>query len=74
MMKSFGRSEMAGRQGFEFGAGPVSNVVMARDFWFQVLHTQAVTLFRVVHCRPPESSPFYLRCGDILETAWQRPT
>ena len=26
-----GRSE---RQGFELGARPVSNVVMARDFWF----------------------------------------
>ena len=33
--------ELAGRQGFELGAEPVSNVVMARDFWFQALESQA---------------------------------
>ena len=60
---------MAGRQGFELGARPVSNVVMARDFWFQALESQAVTSLRFVHCRPPESSRFSPRCGDILETA-----
>jgi hypothetical protein len=26
-------AKMAGRQGFELGAGSVSNLVMARDFW-----------------------------------------
>jgi hypothetical protein len=60
--------ELAGRQGFELGAGPVSNMVMARDFWFQALESQAVTSLRVVHCRPPESSRFCPRRGDILET------
>lgn len=57
------------RQGFEPGAGPVSNMVMARDFWFQALESQAVTSLRFVHCRPPESSRFASRFGDILETA-----
>jgi hypothetical protein len=28
------RPKMAGRQGFELGAGLVSKLLMARDFWF----------------------------------------
>ena len=58
---------MAGRQGFELGARPGSNVVMARGFWFQALETQVVTLFPFVHCRPPASARVDGRCGDILE-------
>jgi hypothetical protein len=60
---------LAGRQGFELGARPVSKLVMARDFWFQALESQAVTSLRFVHCRPPESARFSARRGDILETA-----
>ena len=60
--------QLAGRQGFELGARPVSNVVMARDFWFQALQTQAVTSLRFVHCRPPESARLSPRRGDNLET------
>ena len=41
---------------------------MARDFWFQALESQAVTSLRFVHCRPPDSSRFDHRRGDILET------
>jgi hypothetical protein len=63
-------SELAGRQGFELGAGPVSNMVMARDFWFQAPESQAVTSLRFVHCRPPESPCFYPNRGDILETVY----
>jgi hypothetical protein len=40
-------------------------VVMARDFWFQALDSQEVTLLRsftAVHLNPPDSPP-------ILETA-----
>jgi hypothetical protein len=64
--------DLAGRQGFEIGARPVSNVVMARGFWFQMLQTPAATLFRFVHCRPPESARFDPGFGDILETMIQR--
>ena len=64
----FQKELVAGRQGFELGAGPVSNMVMARDFWFQALESQAVTSLRFVHCRPPESSRFCPRRGDILES------
>ena len=59
---------MAGRQGFELGARPVSNVVMARDFWFQALESQALTLLRFIHCRPPSSPRF----SPVVETFWRR--
>jgi hypothetical protein len=61
-------NDLAGRQGFELGAGPVSNMVMARDFWLQALEAQAVTSLRFVHCRLLESSTLCPRRGDILET------
>ncbi len=61
-------NDLAGRQGFELGAGPVSNMVMARDFWFQALEAQAVTALGFVHCRPPQCARFSPRRGDILET------
>ena len=64
--------DVAGRQGFEFGARSVPNVVMARDFWFQVLKTQAVSSIRFTHSRRPESSRFNPGRGDILETATHR--
>ena len=60
---------MAGRQGFELGTSPVSKPVMARDFWFEALESQAVTSLRFVHCRPPQYSRFDAGRGDILETA-----
>ena len=63
--KTVGKS-LAGRQGFKLGAGPVSNVVMARDFWFQALQSQAVTPLRLVHCRPPGSTGFFPR-------SWRHP-
>src|SRR5262245_14310158 len=59
---------LAGRQGFELGARPVSNMVLARDFWFYALESQAVAPLRFVHCRPRESSRIHLGSGDILET------
>jgi hypothetical protein len=54
---------------------------MARDFWFQAIESQAVTLLCFVHCRPPESSRFHPRRGDSLETVnrkrsahqWENP-
>ncbi len=63
------RAKRCERQGFELGARPVSNVVMARDFWLQALETQAVTSLRFVHCRPHQYSRFDAGRGDILETA-----
>jgi len=45
---------------------------MARDFWFQALESQAVTLLCFVHCRPPESSRFHPRLGDSLETGTEK--
>ena len=45
-------------------------MVMARDFWFQALESQAVTSLCFVHCRPPNSSRFYPSRGDILETGF----
>ena len=59
---------MAGWTGLEPGAETFSNWLMARDFWFQALESQAVTSLRFVPCRPPESSRFAPRRGDILET------
>jgi hypothetical protein len=59
---------LAGRQGFELGARPVSNVVMAREFWLQALEAQAVTALRLVHCRLPAFPRFSARRGDVLET------
>ena len=59
--------ELAGRQGFELGAGPVSNVAMARDFWFKRLRHRRLrrfVSFTAVHSRPCSSA----RRGDILET------
>ena len=47
-------------------------MVMARDFWFQALETQGVTLLRFVHCRPPQYPQFSARRGDILETAFRQ--
>jgi hypothetical protein len=34
VVENTGQKCVAGRQGFELGARPVSNMVMARDFWF----------------------------------------
>jgi hypothetical protein len=34
--------DLAGRQGFELGARRFHQLVMARDFWFQTLQTEAV--------------------------------
>ena len=43
-------------------------MVMACDFWFQALESQAVTSLRFVHCRPRQYSRFDAGRGDILET------
>jgi hypothetical protein len=60
--------ELAGRQGFELGAGPVSNMVMARDFWSKRLkHRQLLrsVSFTAVHPSPPVSPP-------VVEIFWRR--
>src|SRR5262245_18917035 len=57
---------VAGRQGFELGARPVSNVVMVRDFWFKDLDRRPLTCsvsFTAVHPNPPDSAP-------VVETFW----
>ena len=60
---------MAGRQGFEPGAGPVSNVVMARDFWLKRFNHRRLCRsdsFTAVHQSPPDSAA-------VVETFWRRP-
>ncbi len=59
---------LAGRQGFEPGAGPVSNMVMARDFWSKRLNHRRLhrsVSFTAVHPSPPDSAP-------VVETFWRR--
>jgi hypothetical protein len=62
------RKVLAGRQGFELGAEPVSNTVMARDFWFQRPESQAVTTLCFVHCHPPSPHD----SASVVETFWRR--
>ena len=66
--RNCGGDETATSGRFELGAKAVSKLVMARDFWFQTLESQALTSLPFVHRRPPESSRFCSSRGDIRET------
>jgi hypothetical protein len=60
--------EVAGRQGFELGARPVSNMVMARDFWFKRFSHRRLrrsVWFTAVHPNPRDSTV-------VVETFWRR--
>jgi hypothetical protein len=72
-LRSWIRAESGKRQPAELGVRRFSNVVTARDFWFQALQSQAVRLLGFVHCRPLEYARLSAHPGDILETAPAAP-